>query len=94
MSICSPKTDATQFGCTRLYCEYSHDTISVNGEKHDTLVRDDEKQEDAHKYFPCAGCKSMFEEKECVVQHAVKNNAFMTKMGILRQMFKRGENGN
>ena len=57
--------------------DYSVSIGMIYGEKHDTLVRDDEKQEEAHKYFPCAGCKIVFEGKECVVQNFVKRTAFL-----------------
>ena len=54
-------------GCKRHNCDYIHVT----------LVRDDEQQVEAHKYFPCAGCKSVFEDEVCVVQHVVENTAFV-----------------
>ena len=50
-------------GGTRESCDYLHVT----------LVCDDEQAKDAHKNFPCFGCKNSFDDKSCVVQHIVKN---------------------
>ena len=52
-------------GCRRQNCEYLHVT----------LARDDGRQMEAHKYFPCAGCKNCFEDMSCVVQHMIDNTA-------------------
>ena len=49
--------------CRRHDCEYLHDT----------LVHDDDNQNDAHKLFPCYGCKNCYDDKTCVVQYVVQN---------------------
>ena len=49
--------------CRRNYCEYLHVT----------LVLDDDKRKDAHKFFPCYGCKNWYDDKTCVVQYMVQN---------------------
>ena len=46
-------------GCRRTDCEYLHVT----------LIHDDDKQNEAHKYFPCYGCKNCFDDRTCVVQN-------------------------
>ena len=54
-------------GCKRQNCDYLHVT----------LVGDDDKQIEEHKHFPCAGCKNVFDDKDCVIQHVVQNTAFV-----------------
>ena len=49
--------------CRRNDCEYLHVT----------LVRDDDKPYEAHKFFPCYGCKNCYDDKTCVVQYIVQN---------------------
>ena len=46
-------------GCRRQNCDYLH--------VHVTLASDDGQQNMAHKSFPCAGCKSCFDDIACVV---------------------------
>ena len=43
---------------------------------HDTLARDDVQQNQAHKIYPCAGCKNCYDDATCIVQHVVQNTAF------------------
>ena len=49
--------------CGRNNCEYLHVT----------LVHDDDKQKDTHKYFPCHGCKNCYDDRTSVVQHVIQN---------------------
>ena len=57
-----------QGDCGRNNCEYLHVT----------LVHDDDKQKDVHKYFPCHGCKNCYDDRTSVVQHMVQNrNIFL-----------------
>ena len=52
--------------CKQLNCDYLHVTP----------VRDDEQHVEAHKYFPCAGCKSIFPDISYVVQQQVNDVGF------------------
>ena len=36
----------------------------------------DGKQEEAHKSYPCMGCKNVYEDKFCVVKQTAQNKAF------------------
>ena len=53
-------------GCNREDCDYLHVT----------LARDDGQQDKARKFFPCAGCKSCFDDISCVIEHEVDNVGF------------------
>ena len=53
-------------GCRRHNCDYLHVTHAV----------DDGKDNEAHKTYPCIGCKNVYEDKVCVVQHIVHNVGF------------------
>ena len=48
-------------GCRRQGCDYLHDT----------LARDDVQQKQAHKSYPCAGCKNCYDDATCIVQHVI-----------------------
>ena len=56
----------TATGCRRQDCDFLHVTFAV----------DDGKQVEAHKSYPCMGCKNIYEDKVCVVQHTAQNKAF------------------
>ena len=53
-------------GCKRDDCDYLHDTLAC----------DDGQLKTAHKEFPCAGCKSVFQDSSCVVHHKVNDVGF------------------
>jgi hypothetical protein len=64
-----PKTckwTETELGCRRPNCEYLHVT----------LAHDDGQENEAHKSFPCYGCKNIFNDATCVVKHKVENTVF------------------
>ena len=48
-------------GCRRHECSYLHVTLAC----------DDDKGENAHKSYPCSGCKNCFDDKSCVVEHRI-----------------------
>ena len=52
-----------QGGCRGRNCDYLHVTS----------VHDDDKKNEAHKNFPCYGCKNCYDDRTCVVQHVVQN---------------------
>ena len=52
-------------GCRRNDCDYLHVTLAS-----------DDGQKEAHKCFPCAGCKSNFGDAWCVVQHIANGRTF------------------
>ena len=54
-------------GCRRNDCNYLHVT----------LAHDDDQQKKAHTIFPCAGCKSRYDDQSCVVQHIVNDTTFL-----------------
>ena len=53
-------------GCRRQNCDYLHIT----------LASDDGRQKEAHKTFPCVGCKNCYDDATCVVQHSIQNTSF------------------
>ena len=53
-------------GCKRDDCDYLHVTLAC----------DDGQLKMAQKDFPCAGCKSCFQDISCVVQHEVNDVSF------------------
>lgn len=53
-------------GCKRHDCDYLHVTLAC----------DDGHQIQAHKSYPCLGCKNCYEDKTCVVQNIVANTPF------------------
>ena len=50
-------------GCRREECSYLHVTLAC----------DEEKRKNAHKKYPCSGCKNAFDDKSCVVEHTIEN---------------------
>ena len=44
---------------------------------HVTLACDDEQENKAHKYYPCAGCKNVYDDKTCVVENRLNNEVFL-----------------
>ena len=60
------KWTKTETGCRRQDCDFLHVT----------LAGDDGEQREAHKLYPCMGCKNVYDDKVCVVQHIAKNRAF------------------
>ena len=53
-------------GCRRQNCDYLHVTHAG----------DDRKQIEAHKIYPCAGCRNVYDDKSYVVQNIVQNVGF------------------
>ena len=51
--------------CRRQDCSYLHVTLAC----------DDDKGENAHKNYPCSGCRNGFDDKSCVVQHKIYNTS-------------------
>ena len=45
---------------------------------HVTRANDDGKESEAHQIYPCIGCKNVYEDKVCVVQHIVQNVGFFS----------------
>ena len=60
------KWTKTETGCRREDCDFLHVT----------LVGGDGKQTETHKIYPCMGCKNVYDDKVCVVQHIAENRAF------------------
>ena len=53
-------------GCRRQNCDY----------RHVTRAYDDGKESEAHKMYPCIGCRNVYEDKVFVMQHIVQNVGF------------------
>ena len=60
------KWTKTVTGCKRQDCDFLHVT----------LAGDDGKPTEAHKLYPCMGCKNVYDDKVCVVKHIAENRAF------------------
>jgi hypothetical protein len=60
------KWTKTETGCRRQDCDFLHLT----------LVGDDGNQKEAHKIYPCMGCKNVYDDKVCVVHYIAENRAF------------------
>ena len=60
------KWTKTHNGCRRPNCDYLHVT----------LASDDGHESQAHKSFPCYGCKNNYDDATCVVKHNVENISF------------------
>ena len=60
------KWTKTEYGFRRPNCEYFHVTLAC----------DDGKETEAHKSFPCYGCKNSYDDATFVVTHKVENVSY------------------
>ena len=71
----------TASGCRRQDCDFLHVTLTL----------DDGNQNEAHKSYPCMGCKNVFEDKICVVPHIADYKRFFLCLNCDGWIIKKNE---